>query len=275
MQSEAAIAEESFIPETNIASGHVQRQQSLCYRRSVKPLNRTFLWVTIYAVAMGVLEAAVVIYLRRLYFPGGFQFPLSATETDIAIIEMWRELATLLMLIAVGAIAGRNRGERFAYFVYAFGVWDLIYYAFLKLALGWPESLLTWDILFLLPVPWVGPVLTPCILALTMMAFGSTVVRFTTDGVEVHMLPRERALLWLGAFVVIVSFTVDWVRFEGPTIWQNIALHRPLDYNVGNFVPVHFPWWIFVLGEAMILAAFAQFHVRLSARKKGTPKCQR
>ena len=234
----------------------------------LKPLNRTFLWVTIYGVAMGVLEAAVVIYIRRLYFPNGFQFPLWVAETDIAIIELWREMATIVMLAAVGAIAGRNRGERFAYFVYAFGVWDLVYYAFLKLALGWPASPLTWDILFLLPVPWVGPMLTPCILALTMIAFGITVVRFTSDGVEVDMLHRERVLLWLGAVVVILSFTLDWARFEGPTILQNIATHRALLYRVGGFVPVHFPWWIFVLGEGMIIAAFVQFHMRLSARKR-------
>ena len=177
-------------------------------------------------------------------------------------------MATIVMLFAVGAIAGRNRGERFAYFIYAFGVWDLAYYAFLKLTLGWPESLLTWDILFLLPVPWVGPVLTPCIIALTMIAFGITVVRFTSEGVEVHMLPRERALLWLGAVVAIVSFTIDWVRFEGPTILQNIATHRALDYRVGGFVPDHFRWWIFVLGEGMIVTAFVRFHMQLSARKK-------
>jgi phosphoglycerol transferase MdoB-like AlkP superfamily enzyme len=189
-------------------------------------------------------------------------------DSDIAIVELWREMATILMLAAVGAIAGRNRGERFAYFMYAFGIWDLVYYAFLKLAIGWPASLLTWDILFLLPVPWVGPVLAPCILALTMIAFGITVVRFTSDSVEVDMLPRERVLLWLGAVVVIVSFTLDWVRFEGPTVWQNITTHRPLDYEVGGFVPVHFPWWIFVLGEGMILAALVQFQSRLSTRKR-------
>jgi hypothetical protein len=233
----------------------------------MKTVNRTLLWVTIYGVAMGVLEGAVVIYLRQLYFPNGFQFPLWVVDNNIAIVELWREIATLVMLIAVGALAGRNRGERFAYFLYAFGIWDLVYYAVLKLALDWPSSLLTWDILFLLPVPWVGPVLTPCIIALTMMAFGATVVRFTSAGVDVDMLPRERALLWVGALIVIVSFTLDWVRVEGPNLWQNVTLDRRLDYKVGGFVPVHFPWWIFVLGEGMILAAFYQFRSRLAMMK--------
>jgi hypothetical protein len=234
----------------------------------VKPLNRTLLWVTLYAVAMGVLEAAVVIYLRRLFYPTGFQFPLSVGDRDIFIVEMWREAATIVMLGAVGAIAGRNRGERFAYFLYAFGIWDLVYYAGLKVALDWPASWMTWDILFLLPVPWVGPMITACILALTMIAFGVTVVRFTSDGVDVDMIPRERVLLWFGALVVIVSFTLDWVRAEGPTLWQNILSHRTLDDKVGGFIPVHFPWWVFVLGEAMILAAFIQFRTRLAAAKR-------
>lgn len=139
----------------------------------------------------------------------------------------------------------------------------------LKLALGWPPSLMTFDILFLIPVPWIGPVVTPCILALTMMAFGVTVVRFTSEGINVDMIWRERMLLWLGAFVVIVSFTVDWVRFEGPKIWDNIAAQRRFDYRVGGFVPVSFPWWIFLPGEGMIIAAFVQFRARLS-RHRGT-----
>jgi hypothetical protein len=234
----------------------------------VKPLNRTLLWVTIYGVAMGVLEGAVVIYLRRLYFPGGFQFPMWSVDRNIFIVELWRELATILMLSAVGAIAGRNRGERFAYFLYAFGIWDLVYYAVLKLALDWPASFLTWDILFLLPVPWVGPVITACLVALTMIAFGITVVRFTSAGVDVDMLGRERVLLWLGALVVIVSFTREWLQVEGPTLWRNITTHRTLDDKIGGFVPAHFPWWIFVLGEGMILASFALFLTRLVAAKR-------
>jgi hypothetical protein len=229
----------------------------------VKPLNRTLFWVTIYALAMGVLEAAVVIYLRRLFYPGGFQFPLWVGDRDIFIVEMWREAATIVMLGAVGAIAGRNRGERFAYFLYSFGIWDLVYYAGLKVALGWPTAWMTWDILFLLPVPWVGPVITACVVALTMIAFGVTVVRFTSAGVDVDMIPRERAFLWLGALVVIVSFTAEWLRVEGTTLWQNISAHRSLDHGLGGFVPVHFPWWIFLLGEGMILASFTLFRMRL------------
>jgi hypothetical protein len=226
--------------------------------------RRMLLWLTAFAIAMGVLEGAVVIYLRRLYFPEGFRFPMRAVETDIMIVELWRELATLIMLGAVGVLAGRNRGERFALFLYAFGIWDIVYYAFLRLMLGWPESLFTWDILFLLPVPWVGPVLAPCIVAATMCVVALMVVRFTDRGLPVSMTPRERALLWSGALVIIVSFTLEWVRTDGPTLWTNITQDRDLLYGLGDFVPRVYPWWIFAIGEGLGLASIALYWRRLN-----------
>lgn len=225
--------------------------------------RRIFLWVTAFAVAMGVLEAAVVIYLRRLYFPEGFRFPMRAVETDIMIVELWREIATMVMLGSVGAIAGRTRAERFAYFIYCFGLWDLVYYGFLKVSLGWPESFLTWDILFLLPVPWVGPVIAPCIVAATMCAIGLTAIRATDHGIPAGMMPRERALLGAGALTIIVSFTLDWIRVEGPTLWRNLTDDRDLLYGLGDYVPQKYPWWIFAIGQSIGLIAFLSYARRL------------
>jgi hypothetical protein len=230
----------------------------------MKGINRTLVWVTIYAIAMGALEAAVVIYLRRLYFPEGFKFPLWTVQTDVTMVELWREAATILMLVAIGALAGRKKGERFAYFVFAFAVWDLVYYAVLKLALNWPESLLTWDLLFLLPVPWISPVLAPCIVAVTMIVFSVLAIN-AADERDVHLDRREKALLWVGSLIIIFSFTVDWVKYEGPIILDNIAAHRRLDAKVGSFVPTHYPWWIFLVGEAVLLIALVHFHRRIRA----------
>jgi len=119
---------------------------------------------------MGWLEAAVVVYLRMLYYPGGFTFPLKVMPWSVAWIEIAREAATLLMLVAVGILAGRNRLERFGYLLYAFGLWDIVYYLGLQLAIGWPGGLLTLDLLFLIPLPWVGPVLAPVLVSLAMIA---------------------------------------------------------------------------------------------------------
>ena len=228
--------------------------------------RRTLAWASAYAVAMGVLEAAVVIYLRRLYFPGGFHFPMQMVESDIAVVELWREAATLTMLIAIGSLAGRTRAERFSYFIYCFGLWDLVYYAFLKLALGWPESLFTWDILFLLPFPWVGPVLAPCIVALTMCGVALTAIRFTDRGLDASMTVRERALLSSGAAVIIVSFTLDWILVDGPTFWGNITGGRHILDGLGHYVPQHYPWWIFLVGWSLGLASWFRYARRPRGR---------
>ena len=235
----------------------------------MKRINRTLVWVTIYAIAMGALEAAVVIYLRRLYFPEGFKFPLWRVQTDVMMVELWREAATIVMLVAIGALAGRKKGERFAYFVYAFAIWDLIYYAVLKLSLNWPESLLTFDLLFLLPVPWVAPVLAPCIVAVTMIAF-SLVAIWAADEQEVHLDRREKKLLWIGSLIIIFSFIHDWVMYEGPIILANIAAHRRIDAKVGSFVPTHFDWPVFVVGQMILVIALVFFRERLRAiRSRG------
>jgi hypothetical protein len=128
-----------------------------------------FLWIAVFAIAMGFLEAIVVVYLRELYYPDGFEFPLRLMSADLVRAEWIREIATLVMLAGIGIIAGRNGLQRLFYALFAFGVWDIFYYVALKLLLGWPASLLTWDLLFLIPVSWLGPVLAPAINSLTMI----------------------------------------------------------------------------------------------------------
>lgn len=227
--------------------------------------RKIFWWVSIYSIAMGLLETAVVVYLRKLYYPHGFYFPLAPVHDDIASVELWREFATLIMLVAIGILAGRNKAEKFAYFLYSFAIWDLFYYVFLKAFLNWPESLMTWDILFLLPVPWVGPVITPCIIAVTMILFCLTVIHFTNKGIAVSMVSKERWLLWLGAFIVIVSFTMDYVEKKGATLWRNITSEKSFFTNLVDYVPQHFNWPYFILGEGMILVAWLMYRKRLEA----------
>src|SRR5262245_43067523 len=103
---------------------------------------------------MGWLEAAVVVYLRALYYPGGFEFPLAPMPGATLVVEIGREVATLAMILAVAVVAGTSAWDRFLNFAYVFGIWDLVYYAGLRAALGWPQTLTTPDILFLIPLPW-------------------------------------------------------------------------------------------------------------------------
>src|SRR4029450_13917650 len=143
---------------------------------------------TAYAVAMAYLESAIVVYLRRLYYPKGFDFPLVIIDVPTLLIEVGREAAT-----RVSMAAGRTKVGKCAYFLYLFGVWDIFYYVWLKVFLDWPASLFTWDVLFLIPVPWVGPVLAPVTVALTMIGMALVLLRLEQRGA---VLPAGKTV-WL------------------------------------------------------------------------------
>jgi hypothetical protein len=124
--------------------------------------------VIVFAVAMGYMEAIIVVYLRHL---SGLA-PAPGPEVDyrkfLAYLPHWaltleqaREVCTIVMLATLALAVGRSGRERLCVFFLAFGVWDLLYYVGLKLLLDWPPALTTTDILFLIPKPWFAPVWLP------------------------------------------------------------------------------------------------------------------
>jgi len=133
----------------------------------------TLVAVVAFAVAFGWLEATVVIYLRELLYPEGFDFPMRLLRGDLGVVELAREAATIVMLAAVGVLGARTAWGRFGLFALAFGVWDLVYYIGLYLVLGWPAGLGTWDVLFLIPGVWTGPVWTAALIAVSLVGFGA------------------------------------------------------------------------------------------------------
>ena len=160
-------------------------------------------------MAMAYLEAAVVVYLRLIYYPHGFDFPLKAIPTATILIELGREAATIAMLAAIGIFCGRTGIERFAYVMLSFGLWDILYYVWLKLFIGWPVSLLTWDILFLIPLPWVGPVLAPILVSLAMIITALYLIAGEDRGIRYHF---PRWVWWaeiVAGLVIIASFLWD------------------------------------------------------------------
>ncbi len=165
------------------------------------------LWVGVYAIAMAAVESAVVVYLRALHEGAA---PASVLQYELPMrfisIEVGREVATLVMLMAVATISGRNAWERFLYFVLAFGVWDIFYYVWLWVFIGWPPSLLTWDILFLIPVPWLGPVIAPVVVSLCLVG-GSL---WLLSRPVLRLSRRAWALAIVGGILVLLSFTVDY-----------------------------------------------------------------
>jgi len=170
---------------------------------------RKLVWVFLFAVAFGFVESSVVVYLRALYYPGGFTLPLKAISNQHIVVELCREVATLIMLAAIGVVAGKKGWQRFGYFLVAFGVWDIFYYLWLKFILNWPLALIDWDILFLIPLPWIGPVISAALIALLMTVCGVDIVVRTS--LQKHFHPT--ALSWLSAIlgtaVILYSFMYD------------------------------------------------------------------
>lgn len=137
--------------------------------------------VVSYATAMAWVEAAVVFYLRTMFdrIEPHQPNPLPMIG-NLGKAELVREVATLIMLLTVGILAGRCWRSRLGYTAIAFGVWDILYYGFLKVLCGWPHSLLDWDILFLLPLPWWGPVLAPMLISVLMILWGTLASQVTS-----------------------------------------------------------------------------------------------
>jgi hypothetical protein len=114
------------------------------------------------------------------------------------------------MLAAIALAVARNARQWTAAFAIAFGVWDIVFYVCLQLLLGWPASLLTWDILFLIPVPWVGPVMAPVLVLLVMIAAGIWCLWREAANRSVQAGAWNAAGVLLGALVIILSFTLDY-----------------------------------------------------------------
>ena len=177
---------------------------------SISPSGlRRLLWVVLFGIAFGYVEASVVVYLRGLYYPEGFTFPLKFMMPAHLTIELLREAATMVMLITVAMLAGSRRWSRFGFFILGFGVWDIFYYVWLKVALDWPRSILDWDILFLIPLPWIGPVIAPVLISLLMIVLGWMIV----VRVEGDRFFAPRAMSWtlsvIGVACVLYSFMED------------------------------------------------------------------
>jgi hypothetical protein len=220
----------------------------------IRWLKRSLAGLFLFGISFGYLEATVVVYLRAMYEPlrqrlnpgraPGELFPLTNPEriakeapesAKLVRIEIAREAATIIMLAAVALPVVGDRPLWLPSFAIAFGVWDIFYYVFLKMLIGWPQSLLTWDVLFLIPVPWTGPVLAPVLVSISLVVSGVAALVF-----PIKLGWKHWAACGAGGLVVLYSFMAD---------YQHIMS--------GN-VPRAFAWEIFLAGE--LIAAFAFAH---------------
>jgi hypothetical protein len=216
-------------------------------------------WVTVVTFALGMawVEAACVYYLRVLVDRiQPYQLNPLAMHGSLGGVELVREVATLVMLITVGMLAGRTRAARLGYAAVAFGVWDIAYYVFLRMMTGWPASLMDWDILFLLPLPWWGPVLAPVSIAVLMIV-GGTVVSAHADRDSrqpaVPILSRAmHASAWLGIGLALYVFMADALRAVGQT------------GQVGEALPIAFDWPVFAIAFVLMAVPTGKIVHRLA-----------
>jgi hypothetical protein len=228
--------------------------------------------LSVFAVAMAFMEAAVVIYLRELMYPVGFHFPLVPIESGLALVEILRELATLVMLISIAWISGRYFTERFACFLYSFAIWDIFYYIFLKLLIGWPDSLMTWDILFLIPATWTGPVISPVIVSISMILLALVILSRSYNGIKIKINLTEWFGLIIGSLILIIAFVYDYASFilkEYSFSELFILPDKSSLYNTANkYIPNKFNWVLFIIGQSLILINIAILFMRLRRKKK-------
>jgi hypothetical protein len=222
-------------------------------------IARTLSALVVFGLAFGYVEGAIVTVLRAFYepmherlrpdLPPGELFPLITLEElrqedpghlRRLQVEVGREAATIIMLAAVPWTFARNIRQWIAGFMIGFGVWDLAYYGTLELCLGWPESLLTWDILFLLPIPWSGPVLAPALVSISIIAAGTIILHREAIDRPIPLKAWHWILIMLGGSIVVISFCWD-----GQSVAQ-------------GSMPGPFPWLVFGFGEALGLATFAR-----------------
>jgi hypothetical protein len=222
------------------------------------PTCRRWLTVALFAVAMAWVESAVVFYLRtmldRIEPYQTHPLPLIG---GLGTVELIREAATLIMLLAVGILSGRTWRSRLGYAAVAFGIWDIFYYLFLKVMCGWPNSVWDWDILFLLPLPWWGPVLAPVSIALLMILWGTLVNVWRSPSVGDSTEWKSWLLNFVGVSLALYLFMADSLRVAG----RGTEALR-------DVLPVSFNWPLFCIALLLMAAPAIQAVQRLSRRPK-------
>ena len=202
----------------------------------------TITTLAVYAVAMALLEAAVVVYMRHLYYASNPLeiFPLKFLDSYDTLLELSREVATVIMILTVALLANRpSRTQTFAAFVFVFGVWDLFYYFWLKVLMGWPTSWLEWDVLFLIPSVWLGPWICPALISLLFIAWG---FRALHSDNPVSFSPRSLTVFVAGAVLGLVSFLQ-------PAIGE---LSQGGIERLSRYTPGDFWWWLFAVSLVLM-----------------------
>ncbi len=194
------------------------------------------LCVTLFAIAMGFLEAICVVYIREKLFSPGTDTQEIIAQLGHFGIEHVREVCTIVMLLTVAWIAGFNARTRTAMFFLMFGIWDITYYIGLRVFTGWPASLLDWDCLFLIPDPWFSPVLAPVLISVYLVV--SCVL----------LILREITASSLRLTRVVLS-----LQLVGFGLWYWSFLKDSDIIMTGGYSGVEYSWLLFLGGMFFVL----------------------
>jgi len=208
--------------------------------------RRQWIGLTAFAIAMAFVEAAVVVYVRQIYYPEDplVIFPLNTLSPHHLVIEWVREMATLVMILSVAWLAEKGFVRVFAAFVYIFGLWDIFYYLWLKLTIGWPVSWLEWDILFLIPWVWLGPWIAPVSIAALFVVWGGWVL---ASSQSLRFTYLSASVFGIGAGLGLAAFLQPAV----PLLAQGADAFK-------QFLPGEFWWGLFITGYVLMAVALLQ-----------------
>ena len=219
----------------------------------LKTTIKRFCVVVVFSIAFGYIEAAVVVYLRAIFHPDGFTFPLADFGTilqqkPLLLTEIGREAATILLLFTGACLFGRNRRQRFAYFLTIFAIWDIFYYVWLKVLLDWPASIMDWDILFLIPKTWASAVLYPVLISITMLIFAAVILYRDARGRPIKVTRVDWLAFFVAGVIVVVSFYIPGWHVTEP------------DYKSHFYLP------LFALGHLSAVAVFLKCLLKSKCR---------
>ena len=191
---------------------------------------------------MAYLESAVVVYLRGMYGIEDLLRDINFQIDAYTYIEIGREAATIIMLALISSLAGNNWQKKIGYFFLAFGIWDIFYYIWLYVFIQWPKSLFEWDVLFLIPLPWWGPVIAPILISLLLIVIGYLLIIESPFRITVF----SWIVFLISIILILYTFMEDSIKIiltgEG-----KLAEVRPTNYDWLLFLTSFFIWILITL----------------------------
>jgi hypothetical protein len=201
------------------------------FSEPLKTTLKNFCTVVAFGIAFGYIEAAVVVYLREIFHPDGFTFPMKVfgagpLMTRFLVTEIGREVATVVVIFTGARLFGRNRRQQVAYFLTIFAIWDIFYYVWLKVLIDWPASIMDYDILFLIPVTWAAPVFYPVLVSVTLLVFAMIMLHRSSRTIAIRATWLDWLAFSASGIIVVVSFCIAGLHITE----QDAASHfyRPL-----------------------------------------------